>query len=212
MTNVNGNSYSGNYANDVNSNYINNNNNNIISSANLQQSLFNTAQNLRSCGNSKLAFSTIDADGNGSITQNEYEDYYVGGKEALTGTILREGNPDLAKYRKEAKNLFESIAQKSPCVGTTIYDKDGKAIGKEPVNAINQSRYNATVRVLNKFGKTAEQRTDIIKNEGPQADIFNGKTLGELIDQEQTRELNQGNSYKSNISDCLGGRLFDAQF
>ena len=197
-------------SNGVNSNVSYNTNNAPINSTNCGNtcSIFGNSGSI--FGNTSLqenqmvnfnhkVFSSIDSDGNGEITQNEYEDYYVGGKEASSGTIFREGNPDLIKYRKEAKNFFDAVAQKSGCIGKTIYDKDGKAVGNEPVSSINLGRYCATSRVLNKFGKTAEQRMDIIKKEGPKADIFNGKNLGELVDQEQTRELNQGNSYKNNI-------------
>ena len=206
----------GSYSNGVNSNTINSNTTNNMNNAPLNNTncsnsngIFGnmTALQTNMMNNfNRGVFSLIDSDGNGHITQNEYEDYYVGGKEASTGTIFREGNPDLIKYRKEAKNLFDAVAQQNNCIGKTIYDKDGKAVGMEPVNAITLGRYNATSRVLNKFGKSAEQRMDIIKQEGPKADIFNGKNLGELVDQEQTKELNQGNSYNNN---SLGlGNLF----
>lgn len=132
--------------------------------------------------NQQGTFKNIDTNGDGKIVKSEYEDYYIKQKENEINEIIRKDDPRLNQYRKESKNMFEAVAE-------DIYvgeKSDGTVATKKE---ISEERYEALQQYMNKDNPALlKQRFNIIKNEGPKADVFNGQTLGAQVDKIQYGE------------------------
>ena len=119
-------------------------------------------------------FKNIDTDGKDGISKDEFVNYYVKEMERRNNTrYTNENDPDLAKVKKEAENLFEAL--KNPKENNITkdrfdkivkyYDKasDGKADGKYDIAYLAKD-------------------VDKIIKEGKDAKISGGKTLEENLE------------------------------
>ena len=136
-------------------------------------------KNIRETKDSQNEFTTMDSDGNGEVSMDEFLTHYIRSAERSLGKQIKKDSPDWLKYEAEAKNIFGTLKER-----TFLHPLEGR---------IKKARFEQYLKYLDRADGKLDGKYDAdyaagvlgrIKETGADTEISAGKTLPSLIDME----------------------------